>query len=451
MSDREWRIVASAVSRRLAVVALAIVAVSPAGAEAQVFFASRPQSDLAVRPLFIVADLSSTAADVPVEVMFSLMVPADRSALDVEQDIYLLWPGEVVAEGAAGGGVELPADVAAQVTVIARGRLRLQAQRHYEAPVDTEVVATGAPFVTVARTGGPLGVSPAATYVRIPWNWRLANQAWLMSVRFTARGLVKPKAATWLNRMVAGPRSVLTLGFNDVGAPAMFAMYYWQRDTVLPVVSPARLVANFARADRLAIDAMFPPAAQREPSPSRAGTDVVSLFLTPAEGLAPQVLRVDFGYFSGLQSWWPVVVPALFFALGNVAAVLVRTLAERVRDRLAGRFQFGRRRASAAELTTGTVIPRDRLAAIVPGETTYEDVIRLCGPEVEERVDLASPRRRTLVYQGRRGVPRRGWAWGPLATVRHWDVERHEVELTLEDDVVQHIQVRVGRARAARP
>ena len=27
---------------------------------------------------------------------------------------------------------------------------------------------------------------------------------------------------------------------NDVGAPAMFSMYYWQRDNVLPVTSPAR-------------------------------------------------------------------------------------------------------------------------------------------------------------------------------------------------------------------
>ena len=34
--------------------------------------------------------------DVPVEVMFSLMIPAGRSALEFEQDLYLLWPGEVV-------------------------------------------------------------------------------------------------------------------------------------------------------------------------------------------------------------------------------------------------------------------------------------------------------------------------------------------------------------------
>ena len=422
---------------------------APSPAEAQVFLGSRPHPDLAVTPLFIVANVSSDAPDVPVEVMFSLMIPPDRSALELEQDLYLLWPGEVVGADTA-GGITLPADVAAQVTVIARGRLRLQAQRHYESPADTEVLTTGAPFVSVVRTGGPMGLSPAATYIRIPWSPRLANQAWLMSVYFTARGLVKPKPTTWLGRTVSGPRSTLALGFNDVGAPAMFSMYYWQRDNVLPVTSPARLVVSFARADRLAVDQMFPPAARREPSPSRPGTDLVSLFLTSAEGLTPQVLRVEFGYFSRLQSWGPVLIPALFFALGNVVGGLLRGFAEQMYRRLSGWLQLGRQRASATGLDTGTVIPRDRLAAIVPGETTYEQVLHLCGPEVEEREDLALPRRKTLVYRGRRDVPHRRWGWSWLAAVSYWDVERHELEITMENGVVQNIQLRIGRARAAR-
>jgi hypothetical protein len=244
---------------------------------------------------------------------------------------------------------------------------------------------------------------------------------------------------------------MLTLAFNDVGSPAMFTMYYWQRDHMLPVTSPARLVANFAGADRLAIDAMFPPAARRELSPSLETTDVVSLFLSPAEGLMPQVLRVEFGYFSRLQSWGPVLIPALFFALGNGAGVLVRSVAERLHRRLAGRLQFGRRRVSAPGLDTGTVIPREQLAAIVPGETTYEELLRLCGSEMEEREDLAMPRRRTVVYRGRRDVPHRRWGWSWLATVSHWDVERHEVEITLENGVVQDLQVRLGRSRSAPP
>lgn len=435
---------------RIGLVALALgLVVAPAPAAAQAFLASRAPAGLAVTPLFIVATLESDTADVPVEVLFSLIVPADRSALDFEQDLYLLWPGEIVG-AEPGRGITLPADVAAQVTVIARGRLRLQAQRHYESAADPEVLAGGADFVSVVRTGGPMGLSPAATYVRIPWSPRLTNQAWLMSVQFTARGLVKPKPTTWLGRLVSGSRSTLALGFNDVGSPAMFSMYYWQRDNVLPVVSPARLVVNFAGADRLAVDAMYPPAARREPSPSQPSTDVVSLFLTPAEGLTPQVLRVEFGYFSRLQSWGPLLVPALFFALGNAAGALVRGFAERLHRQLAGWLQLGRRRASAAGVDTGTVIPRDRLAQIVPGETTYADVLRLGGPEREEREDLAHPQRQTLIYRGRRDVPHRRWAWSWLAAVSHWDVERHEVEIVVDAGVVQNLQVRVDRARSPR-
>jgi hypothetical protein len=437
----------------LAAALLVVTLVTAASSvEAQVLFASRPRSGLVVTPLFVVANLASDAsdaADVPVEILFSLMVPAGRSALEFEQDLYLLWPGEIVGIDTT-GAVDLPADVAAQVTVVGRGRVRLQAQRHYESPADTEVMPKGAPFVSVVRTGGPLGRSPAATYIRIPWDWHLTNQAWLMSVHFVAKGLVKPKPTTWLGRTVSGPRNTVTLGFNDVGAPAMFSMYYWQRDNVLPVASPARLVANFAGADRLAIDEMFPPAARREPSSSQPGTDVVSLFLESTEALTPQVLRVEFGYFSRLQSWGPILIPALFFALGNAAGALVRGFAERLTRRLSGWLQLGRQRASAAEVDTGTVIPRDRLAAIVPGETTYEEVLRLAGTQMEVREDFATPRRKTLIYRGRREVPHRRWAWSWLAAVSYWDVERHEVEIVVDEDLVQNIQVRIDRARSTR-
>jgi hypothetical protein len=440
------------VTRARALVAvLAVVAAlaAPAPAPAQIFLGSRPKSGLAVTPLFIVAGVGPDAVDVPVEVMFSLMVPPDRSALDLEQDLYLLWPGAITA-AESGAGWELPAAVVAQVRVIETGRVRLQARRHYEAAADVEPIAAGAPFVTVARSGGPVGTSQVATYIRIPWNPKLANQAWLTTLHFTARELVKPRPSTWVGRMLSGARSTLALGFNDVGSPAMFSMYYWQRDNVLPVTTPARLVANFAGADRLAIDQMFPPAARREQGASVPGADAVSLFLTPAEGLVPQVLRVEFGYFSRLQSWGPILVPALFFALGNAAAVLVRSLVERLHRRLAGWLQLGRQRASAPGVDTGPVITRDRLAAIVPGETTYEEVLRLCGTEMEERQDLAVPQRRTLVYQGRRDVPHRRWAWSWLAAVSYWDVERHEVEIVVEHGIVQNLQVRIGRARRAR-
>ena len=427
----------------LAVAALA----APVAAHAQIFVAARPNPQFTVTPLFIVASIASNTPDVPVEVIFSVMIPPASSALDHQQDIHLLWPGEVVAADTAKSGITLPPDVAAQMTVIDEGHLLLRAHRQYES-AQTETIDAKAPFITVVRTGGPLGLSPAATYIRIPWNPRLVNQAWLESVDFTAKRLLKPKATTWLSRVASGPRNQFALGLNDVDTPAMFAMYYWQRDHVIPVQTPARLMINFAGADRLAIDAMFPPEARRERSPSLENTDVVSLFLTESVGLTPQVLRVEFGYLSGLQSWGPILIPALFFALGNIAGVLVRNFAEKLWRRFAGRIQLGRRSASADDHETGTVISRDRLASIVPGETTYEQVLERLGGEVEEREAFGGGRK-TLVYRGRRDVPHRTWAWSWLATVSHWDVERHEVEITLENNVVQDIQVRVGRARAA--
>jgi hypothetical protein len=80
--------------RRYPTAALALFAVvvaAAAEAEAQVFFASRPSPELAVTPLFIVASVAPGAADVPVEIVFSLMIPPTRSALDFEQDLYRLY------------------------------------------------------------------------------------------------------------------------------------------------------------------------------------------------------------------------------------------------------------------------------------------------------------------------------------------------------------------------
>ena len=78
-------------------------------------------------------------------------------------------------------------------------------------------------------------------------------------------------------------------------------------------------------------------------------------------------------------------------------------------------------------------------------------MLRLCGRDFEERSRLTDPDHRTLVYRGRRVVPRRRQVLGWLATVRHWDVEEHEVEIELERDVVRDVQARVRRSRLASP
>jgi hypothetical protein len=272
-----------------------------------------------------------------------------------------------------------------------------------------------------------------------------------MNLQLTAPDLLRPKPTTWVSRTLAGPRQILTLSFGDIGPPAAFAMYFGQRDRVIPISPPARLLANFTAADHLAIDEIAPPSSRREPSQSLDNTALVSRFLETGDGISSQALTVQFGYFSTLQSWGPVVIPALFFALGNVAAVLVRALVEQLRRRLAGRVQVGRRWAGRAGRETGAVLSRERLAQIVPGETPYAEVVARCGRPTEEREGLATPGRKTLIYRGRRDVPQRRWSWGWLATVSHWDVEHHEVEITVASGIVQDIQARVRRARIGDP
>jgi len=117
-------------------------------------------------------------------------------------------------------------------------------------------------------------------------------------------------------------------------------------------------------------------------------------------------------------------------------ALMGRTLRARV---LLGRTAAGRHH--------GTTPSPQALARIRPGETTYEDVRRLVGPGAEERVSLPARQTRTVVYRERRVIPRRGWSLGWVATVRYWDVEDDEVEISFEGDRVRDVQAGVRRSR----
>ena len=417
-------------------------------AHAQMFFASREHPGFTVAPLFIQANVKPDARDVSIDVLFSLAIPAGHSPLEFEGDLFLLWPGEVatpVRQGPA-DPVLTRAVEANGLAVVDEGRLPLLAQRHYEIGTDAESIPGGAPYVTFVGTGGPLGITAPATYVRITWNPKLVNQAWLVDLRFVAKGLVTPKPLTWVSRTFSGPRYAVTLAYNDVSSRAMFSMYFPQRDEVIPVTDPARLIVNFAKADALGIDLIAPVSSRRGRSQSLDSTEEVSLFLAPIEGLRPQVLTIQFGYFSRLQSWGPIVVPALFFALGNGAGVLARTFSERIRRRWAGRVRV-RLRGGRLGREAGRLIPRDALAKIVPGQTTREQILQLYGPASEEHEGLVGTDRKTLTYRGRREVPSRPWTLGWLTTIDHWDIEDHEVEISLERDVVTDIQVHLRRNR----
>ncbi|TMQ16602.1 MAG: hypothetical protein E6K82_23160 [Candidatus Rokuibacteriota bacterium] len=433
-----------------------LLTAAPSAAHAQIFFADKPNPTFTLGPLFVRAGVDSKLGRIPVDVMFSVVVPPNESVADVEQDLYLLWPGDVVGDrklGAADPALEK--DIAGRgFTVIGGGRLALTVRNLYQVGqrAPAEPLPGGAPFVTFVREGGALGLSSPASWIRIPWNPKFANRVYLIDLHMDTRGLIKDKAGTWFEHTFWGPRHRLTLSFNEIRHRAVFPMYFQQRDRVVKLAEdPAQLIVNFADADHLKIDEMFPQSARRQLSETLESTETVSLFLDRSEGLQPQVLTVQFGYFTRLQSWAPVLIPALFFALGNGAGVLLRNVAERISKRWTGRVEFGRAKEKPRVRTRGVVLEPDTLRRIVPGVTTYEQVLQLCGRHVEELSRLTTPDHRTLVYRGRRIVPRRRRALSWLATIEHWDAEDHEVDIELERDVVRDVQARVRRSRLSAP
>ena len=97
------------------------------------------------------------------------------------------------------------------------------------------------------------------------------------------------------------------MSFHEVRDRPLFAMYFANRDRVVRLAdAPAELVVSFAHSDRLKIDDVFPPTSLRRLSETEESTEVVSIFLDKTEGITPQHLSVQFGYFSkrpGLGAW----------------------------------------------------------------------------------------------------------------------------------------------------
>jgi hypothetical protein len=221
----------------------------------------------------------------------------------------------------------------------------------------------------------------------------------------------------------------------------LFAMYFAHRDRVVPLAdAPSELVVNFAHSDRLKIDQVFPPTSIRRISENLESTEVVSLFLDKSDGITPQHVSVQFGYFSSVQAWALVLVPALFFVLGQAMGPLIGRSALRAGSFVFARVHVGGWNTSPRRRETGRIVPREALAKIVPGSTTREDVLRLCGAPSEENEEFAAPARQTLVYRGRRLVPSARRIFGWLSAVRHWEVERQEVKIVLDHDVVGDVQ-----------
>ncbi|MBI3827626.1 MAG: hypothetical protein HY294_16670 [Candidatus Rokubacteria bacterium] len=248
--------------------ALLVVAACAPPAQAQLFVAERPHPDFQVGPLFVGAIVTPRLGHAVIDVHFSLTFPPDKTIAGMEQDLYLLWPGPVTPDRTAGPPDRALARYveARGFTVIEEGRTSLHALELYTMGTGTPPrrLPDGAPFVTFVRTGGALGLTSPATWIRIPWNYRMANRVWLMDLRFTDPSFVHPKASNWLERTLWGPRHRVSLSFNDVRARAMFPMYFEHRDRIVRLAEdPSQLLISFRESDHLKIDSMSPPAANR--------------------------------------------------------------------------------------------------------------------------------------------------------------------------------------------
>jgi len=430
----------------------AIALFVPAFADAQIFFASRPEPPFAIGPLMIRAKVDEGVTTVTINVLWSVVIPTSMRPADVQQDLYLAWPGEMEPDPGLGTPDPALARFAEErgFAVVGEGRLGLFARNLGESDekAGTEPVSGGAPFVVFVQEGGGLGLSPPATLVRIPWSPRISERGWLMDVRMRARGLIKPRKATWIERLFIGGRYQLTMSFHEVRDRPLFAMYFANRDRVVKLAdAPAELVVSFAHSDRLKIDDVFPPTSLRRLSETEESTEVVSIFLDKTEGITPQHLAVQFGYFSKVQAWALVLVPALIFGLGQAIGPMFGRTAVRLINAASARVRLGPWRERPEPRETGVILPRAVLEKIVPGETTRDEVIQRCGTEMEESEQFPAAEHRTLIYRGRRLVPKTRHVFGWLSTVGHWEVERHEVRIELDHDVVQdvHAQIRYYR------
>ena len=430
------------------IITLLIAAATSEVCHAQVFLASRPNPEFMIGPLFVRATVTPETEVVTLDVLWSLTIPPNMAGTAVEQDLYLLWPNAV--DGDSSPGAADPA-LAAYVkgrgfTPIAEGRLPLLAKSLYRIgeELPPEPIKGGAPFVTFVRQGGPLGLTGPVTYVRIPWTPLLANRTWQLNLRMELTDLMKRRKATWIEDLFWGPQHTISLTFNDVRARALFPVYFERRDRVVRLADdPSQLLVNLTDADHLKIYEFYPGSARRRLSETLDSTEEITLFLDSSEGINPQVLTVQFGYFRGMRSWAPVLIPIAFFALGNLAMPIFMSIVRRASAALKDRVQFG---PGGAERETGVVLSRETLARIVPGVTTAEEVLRYCGPDAEEHEQLTAPGRRTLIYRGRRVAPHGRRALGWLATIQRWSVEQHEVEVTLDGNVVSDVQARVRRS-----
>jgi hypothetical protein len=421
---------------------------SPAGA--QVFLASAPHPSFAIGPLFITAIVRPELGPITVSLSWSTVTPPTSPPNVARQDLYLFWPAEVAAATAPGAAdPELARQLeAGGFTALASGRLVLRKRDRAKlgTGADSDPVSAVASFVTFFKRGTNPAQSGIGTFVKIPWTPEFADPLVLANLTMPIKDLITPRPASFVEELFWGRRWVLTLSAGNVGSLALYSMYFEHRDRVVRLAPDVSLLlATFADADHLRIEEISPATATRRGSRVRAGGEVVALTLAPSEGVVPQVLKVHFNYFSGRIAWRPIVVSIALLLLGNLAGIFM--FGQQLGPVLRRRLHIGSARAGRAARQEGVVLAPETLGAIRPGDSTYADVVRLCGRPEEETETLGTPSRRSLVFRGRRTMPQRRFDLGWVATVNGWNTEDHEVVIELEGDRVRNVQSRVRRSR----
>jgi hypothetical protein len=404
-------------------IAAFLCAATPTAGHGQVFLASRPHPEFLIGPLFVVAQVSPDLAKVTVNLSFSLTVKPGQRKADINQDLYLLWPADVPESTAPG-----PADpqLAREIetrgfAVTGSGRLLLRSRDRMQVGTVAlgEPLDVSASYVSYTRPGAQTG---SVTYIKIPWTPKLTDQLAVVTLVLPLRGLIAPKATTWLDEFFWGRRQVITIGFGDLGPPVLglFSLYYERRDRVVHLAREySLLIANFGDSDHLKIEEITPATAVRRQSRVRTGGEVVALTLIPSQDTTAQSLRVQFHYFTGRINWRPVVISALILLVTNFAGVLMFStdMTRRIKRRRRARRRF----AAMAAATNGNVPSRESLTTLVSVGTRYEEVVARFGRPDEEHERVTPPGRRTMIYRATN------------------DGEQNEVAIELRDNRVTEI------------
>jgi hypothetical protein len=459
--ERATQLPLSGVGRhRIAAAALALLILAPwpRDLHAQAFIASHPHPEFGIGPLFVSVsvgkdDVRPAHRPLAVTVSWSLVPPPNRRAADIAQDLYLLWPGEVAGTvGTDGADLALLRHVRALgFQVREHGRLRLSARARSQMGTRAEVRTLGeAPFVTFVSDGGSTRPASGATYIRIPWAPESASLDWLVRLELPVRDVIVPKPVTWIEDMFWGRWYAIMLGFGDLGSVSLYPLYFGVRDRIIPLARDfSMLIVEFANARQLRVDDIVPPSASRQVPEGRDDWEVISLALAASQGLVPQLVKVHFTYARQRLPARPLLISAFLVVLGGIMRWLFTPVMAWIGRTLRAHVLLSR--APDAGRYRGMTPPPQILDRIRPGETTYEDVLRLCGPGAEEQTRLPASETQALVYREQREVPRRGWSLGWFAIVRYWHVEDREVEITFERGRVRDIQTRIRRSRRRDP